>query len=709
MHNQTPLSVAVRKAIWLGLAPAAVVCSSAVFAQESTTELETITVTAQALKVDTPAQETPRSVSIVTEDDLRTRAPQKLDEALRYTSGVTAQPYGADNDTDWFRVRGFEAASYLDGSRLHRDGYYTWLLEPYALEQVEVVKGPSAILFGETAPGGVVNAVQKKPTLVPQGEVRLELGNNNTQGIAFDISDHASEDGSVRYRLVGMMKSADGELDETENTRFYLAPSLEIDVSERTSLTLLASYLEDDGVPTNPFMPAYGTLLDSEKGHIDPSTNLGEPDYDTYQRKQISLGYLLEHNLNQDWTLNQTFNYGYNELYLISSYIFSTPYWLDNDLYDRGMVYRDGVNQSLTLDTNAVGNWFSGLNEHTVMVGLDLQYHNTDGKEETGFGMDNIDPIDPWNPTYGNYTPITDSDLIDRTIDKTLIGLYSQYQLNVASKWIGQVGARYDWYDVENKSVQGNEYDSMSDGQLSLNAGLMYLSDSGLSPYISYAQGFEVLSTLNGVWGQPSEDKELYKPRESEQFEVGIKYEPSFFDGYANLAWFDITNKNALTQSSNSANMIQTGEMAATGVELEVVGYITDEVKLSAAYTYVDATIDSQDDGNAIPAPLIPKHQATAWVDYDASTTLLPDLYLGSGLRYIGESKNDKAAEAYVPHSTVPDVLLWDLAATYDITRQWQAQLNVNNVLDKEYIAGCDWYCYYGQSRTVMLNANYRW
>lgn len=161
MTNHNFLTIAVRKALVCAIAPAAVVSFMAHAQQDDSTEMETITVTAQALKVETPAKETPRSVSIISEDELRVRAPQKLDEALRYTSGVTSQPYGADNDTDWFKVRGFDAATYLNSNRLFRDGYYTWLVEPYGLESVEVVKGPSAILFGESAPGGVVNAVQK--------------------------------------------------------------------------------------------------------------------------------------------------------------------------------------------------------------------------------------------------------------------------------------------------------------------------------------------------------------------------------------------------------------------------------------------------------------------------------------------------------------------------------------------------------------------
>ncbi len=200
MTNHNSLAIAVRKALVCAIAPAAVVSFMA-HAQDDSTEMETITVTAQALKVETPAKETPRSVSIVSEDELRVRAPKKLDEALRYTSGVTSQPYGSDNDTDWFKVRGFDAATYLNGNRLFRDGYYTWLVEPYGLESVEVVKGPSAILFGESAPGGVVNAVQKKPTFTPQGEVKVEVGNNNHQSIGFDIADEANDSGFRRVNV----------------------------------------------------------------------------------------------------------------------------------------------------------------------------------------------------------------------------------------------------------------------------------------------------------------------------------------------------------------------------------------------------------------------------------------------------------------------------------------------------------------------------
>lgn len=701
MIKKNKIAAAIRHALIFAVAPTSALFALNANAEEGVTEFESVTVTAEALKVDTPTKETPRSVSVISEEDLRKRAPQKLDEALRYTAGVTAQPYGSDNDTDWFKVRGFDAATYLDGNRLFRDGYYTWLIEPYGLQSVEVLKGPAGILFGESAPGGVVNAVQKKPTFTPQGEVRLELGNNSHQSIGFDIADNANEDGTVRYRLVGLVKSADGELNGTENERLYLAPSVEIDVSERTVLTLLATYLQDDGIPTNPFFPMAGTLTDSNFGSIDPETNLGQPDYDDYQRTQISVGYKLEHELNDIWTLNQSFNYGYNKLKLKSSYAFSNNNPTVSQL-GQGLVYRDGDNQSISLDNNGVANWQSDSAEHMVLVGLDLQHHKTDGKEQDkyDFGV-----INPTNPVYGNFNPLDPQYNIDREIAKTQASVYSQYQLKLNEKFIASLGARYDWVKTENQG-QGmksatetvdQDFDR-NDSEVSLSAGVMYLADNGLSPYASYSESFEVVSTIDAA------TNDIYKPLDGQQFEVGVKYEPTFIDGSLNVAWFDITQKNAMVTSGTSTVATQTGEISSQGVEVEAMVKPLDDVTLLASYTYIDAETD-QTGGKGTKRPaLIPEHQASAWVDYNARA-LIEGLNIGTGVRYVGESKDNPKST----NETIPSVTLWDASIAYDITPQWQAQLNVNNILDKEYVSGCDYWCYFGQSRSVMLNANYRW
>lgn len=666
--------------------------------EQNTETVEKLVVSAQALKINTSLQETPKSVSVISQQDLETHAPQKLDEALRYTSGVVSQPYGADNDTDWLRVRGFEAATYLDNSRLFRDGYYTWLLEPYGFEQIEVVKGSSAVLFGESTPGGAINIVQKKPGFVAKNEVFLEAGNNDQRGVGFDLSGKATNDNNVRYRLVGLMKQSDGELSHTDNKRIYLAPSVAINVTDNTMLTFMATYLHDDGTPTNPFFPAAGTLISSPFGKIKPSTNLGEPDYDKYKRTQISVGYLLDHNIDDVWRFSQRLNYGYNDLTLRSVYAFPNANLATTEL-NRGVVYRDGKNQSITFDNNVVGEWDSENFEHTLLAGFELQYHRTKGDEQDNYAFSTINP---WNPIYGNYKPLDPADNINRTIDKTQYSLYSQYQTKFDSRWVGVAGIRQDWVTTENKARSKNEDKSRTDSEFSINTGLMYLADNGLSPYISYSESFEVMSTLDPA------TQDLYKPLKGDQIEAGVKYTPSFMDGYFNIAWFDIKQKNALVANPETFVSTQTGKVTSKGVELSSEIQLSERLSLKGNYTYTDMQTDNTGGEGRKQVGLIPKHTASIWGSYIIPITGTQDLTLGTGVRYLGQSK-DNPANADGKNLTVSSATLWDMVATYNLDKQWQLQLNVNNVLDKEYISGCDYYCYYGQSRSVLLNAKYRW
>lgn len=713
----SPLARAIK-----GLMPVSLLLlAPAVLAEQIEQEpIETLVVTASALKVNTPMAESPVSVSVVSEDDLEFRQIDKLDEAFRYNAGVVSSPYGADNDTDWLLVRGFEAATYLDGSRLFKDGYYVWMLETYGLEQVELLKGPASILYGEAPPGGVVNAVQKKPTYEEHSEVSLQVGNKNSYRGTFDFARNISDD--KRFRLVGVYNKADGELDDSEGERFYIAPSFAVDLSEDTTLTVLGSVTHDDNTPTNPFFTPYGTRLDEGKGTIDPETNYGDPDHDVSKRTQVSLGYQLEHRLDDTWDFTQKFNYGYNDLELHSTYIKSEPAWLPDDSgtwvptdkHYRGLTYREGDLTSFTFDNQLVGNWFTNRTEQTLLVGVDLQSHSNDGKEYDNFGYG--DPIDPYNYQPGEYVPIPEDEIVDREIDKKQASIYAQYQLKLDEQWIGIVGGRYDYVDTENKasgnSYQANLTNSRTDNEFSFNAGLMYITEFGVTPYISYTESFEVLSTVDQITG------ELYDPLDGKQTEIGFKYQPDFIDGYVNLAWYKLEQDNALVANNVwDANYgwlfgnTQNGKATTTGVELEAVIQATDKLKVTTAYTYADATVeDTGASGNIEEhrAAMIPEHQASLYLDFQATDKLR----IGSGVRYVGTSYD--AYDAYQSTLTpdvikVPAYTIWDASVSYDISSQLQAKLNVNNLLDEEYVSACNFYCYYGESRSVMASINYSW
>ncbi len=657
---------------------------------------ETMVVTGTAMKVEVPMAETPRAVSVVNREELDQHAVLKLDESLRYRSGVLSQSYGSDTDADWFKVRGFDAASYLDGNRLFSTGYYVWTPEPFGLESVEVLKGPASILYGEAPPGGVINAISKRPTATPQGLVNLQLGNRDLRQVGVDVSDSLTD--NSRYRLVALYNERDGVLDGTYNERAYLAPSVTLDISDRTTLTLLSSFKHDEGVPTNGFFPVYGTL-NTSGGQIDPSTNLSQPDYDRNRNTQISAGYELAHQLNQTWEFKQNVRFNYNDLLLRQTYIFPT---YEGTTAYRGLVYRDGDTKSATMDNQMVGYWNTDSIEQTLLLGVDLQRHVNEGQEADNYGMGSINTM---NPDYSGFPGFDDSTATHPKSTKGQSGLYAQHQISWDDRWLLTGGGRFDYVETHNIIEAKGKNEKQYDHELSLSGSLMYLADNGLSPYIAYAESFEVLPGIDPNTSQS------YKPLKGTLYETGVKYAPSFLDGYINLALFDLEQTNSLV-STGSGQQTQAGEVTSQGIELEGSVQATEALRLTAAYTYTDAKTNDTGKGDR-RASLIPRHQASFWGNYKVQQGPVSGLELGSGVRYVGSSVGIGAVNAdYTPiygSAEVPAHTVWDAMIGYDFAKNWRAQLNVNNLLGDTYVASCDYYCYYGEPRSVVGSINYRW
>ena len=682
-----PLPVAVRRSLLVSLSGVLSVAPLAVLAQEERIANDPVVVTATALKVETPLVETPRPVSSVDREELETRNVQQLDETFRYRAGVLSGHFGSDNNTDWFKVRGFDQSTYQDGLRIYREGFYQWLPEPFGLERVDVFKGPSSILYGEAPPGGLINAVSKRPTETPQGEVNIQFGNRDHRQVGIDTSGPVGESDNVRYRLVGLYKERDGDLNATNNERYYFAPSLAVDVSDDTTVTFLASVQKDDGVPVNSFKLPYGTVQDTPFGRVDPQTNLSEPGYDKDNRTQWALGYELRHQLNDTWRFEQDLRYSELDLELRSTYAF---FMADERQAARGHVYRDGTIDSLTVDNRMVGTWYTDRTENTLLLGADYQNLGVSGQEADPFPFG--DPIDIFNPTYGNFTPVGADDLLTREIDKEQTGLYAQNQLRIDDRWVLLGGVRYDQADTENTNVTAGTTQRSDDDQVSWSGGAMYLGENGVNPYISYTESFDPL-------GRVDSDGDLYEPREGRQWEAGVKVAPFGWDGYVTAAVFDLQESNTLINSP-SGFQVQEGERTSQGFELEGVGYLTDDLKVTAAYTYTDSRLE--DDQRA---PLIPRHQASTWLDYAFTGGALKGVTLGGGVRYVGSTIDTSVAD----NTAVGSYTLVDAMVGYEFADGWQAQLIVNNLTDKRYVTSCEYWCYYGESRSVIGSVKYQW
>lgn len=666
-------------------------CTGSVLAQEPTTNNDTVVVTSTALKVDTPLLETPRSASVVTDTELERRAVNKYDQVLRYRAGALSAPYGNDAKADWFFFRGFagEDSTYQDGLRLFREaGYLWWKTEPFGLERVDFLKGPASILYGEAPPGGIVNAISKRPTEEAQGLFEIQGGNKGHRQVGIDTSGPASESGDVRYRFVGLFRDQDGELDGTDNERVYFAPSLAIDLSDDTTLTLLASYQRDHGTPANVFYLPYGSVNDTPFGKVDRDTDLGDNDNDRLEHEQIAVGYELEHTIDDTWEFQQNARFASLDLFLRTAY---PSYMLDDRNAQRGLTYRDGSYDAFTIDNRMIGTWYTDNTENTLLVGLDYQHLDADYLSRDNFVYDQIDIFDPQDSGSGRPGA---SAYYDQ--GKEQIGLYVQDQLRLYDRWILLAGARHDSVDVTNKQDGGDDQ-SYDDTQMSYTGGVMYLGDYGLSPYLSYSESFtpNIGNDLDG---------DAYQPSEGEQWELGLKYAPEWLDGYVTAAVFDLKESDTLYPSGGSSSN-QGGERHSRGFELEGVGYVTDNLQVTAAYTYTDVTVDVSDTQKELRAGLIPRHQASLWLDYDFTWGALDGLGLGAGARYIGTSVDSPQYS----DTRVPAYTLYDAMASYAIDSHWTAQVNVTNLTDKEYVSGCDYWCYYGESRSVIGSLKYRW
>ncbi len=630
--------------------------------------------------------EQPLSASIITEQQIKAGAAKRLDDALVYEAGVLSQSYGLDNKSQWFKIRGFEASQTLDGTALAPNGFFVWEPEIYGLERLEVVKGASSFNYGATGSGGNVNLVSKRPTKTPQGEFNLSAGNLDQREASADYSGLLNEDGSLRYRVVGLYRQADSLMDGAYMKHYYFAPSFSWDISDNTNLTVLTSYLKKDGVPTSGFLPIWGTLIDTPHGTINPKDNLGEPDTDRLKLEQVSVGYEFSHKFDNGFSLAQNFRFGHMDNYLTSTFVYGS----DNErIGKRGYSLTDGTSDTYSIDNRLIKEFTAGIFTSKIMAGIDYQKNKTDGVN-MGFGI--APDIDLFNPIHTpNYARTADI----YTQDTKQLGFYLSNQMNWNDLVEVNLGIRHD--KAEGESQIGTQYSSYDVNHTSYNAGVIYHTPYGISPYISYSTSFQ---PVNGVDGY----KRSYKPYEGEQYEIGLKYKPTWIDGNITLAYFDLTEKNALVADSSNIS-VQAGKRTNKGVELQANLNVTDSLSTQFAYTHNNSKQDLSA-VKTIRTPAIPNDQFSAKLQYlFLGNNPLNGLRVGTGVRYVGSSDDQQYYAGY----KVDSYTLVDAMASYPLNEQLDIQLNATNLTDKKYVSSCAFYCFYGTSRSVDMRVTYKW
>ena len=648
--------------------------------------LQTVTVVGTVDELQSLDFYAPNSSAVIRKSDMDAMGARKIDQALQYQAGVLAEPFGGDNKVEWFKIRGFDASVSLDGTPTSPNGYFVWKPEAFGVESAEVLKGPNALVFGASETGGVVNLVTKRPQKQRALELNTNVGNQGRVGMGLDYNNVANADGSVYYRLVAQARKEDGTQRDTTMKSYYIAPSVTMDFNPRTSLTLLASVQREEGRPTNGFLPAYGTIIDTPYGRIDRRLNAGEPGVDELKRTQASAGWLLSHKFNQDWKFTQ--NYKYTNLDLNQTNTFAYGSDGDRELL-RGYSYTDGKSKSHYLDNRISGRWrLSDKVQLLPILGVDYLKSDTDGLNN-GFGM--APNLDMFNPQYGKPFDVTGTPY---GLHSKQWGAYASTQLRLGDHWNFNAGIRHD--RAKNRGFANGGDSSYDVSKNSLNAGAMYITDFGVAPYISYSESFKPIAGVDG-YGT------AYRPYEGKQSEVGVKLEPSWLNGTLTLAYFDIKEKNALISDASNIQS-QSGQRSNKGLELQGDFKLGKATQVKAAYTRNKSRYDLSTT-QTLRTPLVPNNQASLWLNHSFHLADSQKLTMGVGARYNGPTEDQR----YSTGKRIAGYTLLDLMVRYDISREWALQLNARNLTDKTYVSGCDFYCYYGAARSVDVQLQYKW
>ncbi|HIG8363530.1 TonB-dependent siderophore receptor [Klebsiella oxytoca] len=662
--------------------------------------------TLSATKTAAEIVKTPQSVSVVTRDQMRALDVTSVSQALRYSAGVFTEYRGSSNRNDEVFVRGFSyVPKFLDGlSYGATASSQTGTFDPWLLERVELVRGPASVLFGQVNPGGLIAMTSKRPVSQPIHELQFRTGNHHLAEGAFDFGGPLSDDGRLLYRLNGIARTQNSQVEDYKETRMAIAPALTWYPDDATRMTLLTSYQKDPDAGYRNFLPRYGTVESVDGSYIARDFNVSDPSYNQSWREQTMIGYEFEHQPDDTFTLRQNARYAtikQKYRYLVYS---SSP--ANSSVLSRRAQHETRQTDEFGIDNQLEAKFASGQVAHTVIGGLD--YKTSKDKQYLGRAGGSQYDLDWRSPTYGvsvdesAFSPATNE---QQNLDQA--GVYVQDQLSWQN-WELLVSGRYDWAEVRTTDFTDASSTQQNDNKFTWRTGLLYAFDSGLSPYISYSTSFEPNLQTNRAPGVGPFD-----PSEGKQVEVGVKYQPDP-NALITLALYDLTQSNVATYNSAAGWFENSGKVRSKGVEAEAHATLFENLNLIASYTYTDAeTVNTTVIGTEGKTPArIPTHMASAFTSYTLPDGALKSLTAGVGVRYIGTSYGDAKNTFKVPAVDLYDAMVsYELGELNSSLKGAQVQFNVNNIADTRYVASCasDSACFYGIGRTVTATVSYAW
>lgn len=675
-----------------------------------------------ATKSNAPIAETPRSISVITSDEFEDRGAISLANTVNYTSGVTGNAFGLSSRGDFFSIRGLDAPEYQDNLQVQFGFYNNARADIYTLEQVEVLKGPASVLYGQAAPGGIIATVSKiaGPDNLDR-EVVGQIGNFDRYQGAADLGFDLSGDGILTGRMVAVARDSGTEIDFVNDDAIVIAPSITYD-NGRTSLTALFNYTERNSDASAQFLPLFATgcqssqVSISDKGFcanapaeaVDPSAYVGDPSFNRYDTESITGTVFVTHDFTNALRFEGTARYRDNEAIYQQAWASflgngTARILPDGTLIGRSITGGPAGSNQFAFDARLRASFETGIIEHELLAGIN--YQDVDTFDNQAFFYAQPTAFNIYNPVYDGTGFPTDAEFAaaqslseseTRSTDLYLIDRMAIGNL------ILDLGIRYS--SVDSSDAMNNQEDE----EYPITAGALYRTSIGLNPYVSYAESFRATVGTDAIAGGP------LLPRRGEQIEVGLKYQPPGQPIYMSVAYFDL-------EEDNLVDFITTGQtqpgltISAKGVEAEVQLQFGD-LSFDFNFRHQDA-VEADATGVSLPRASLPDTTASLWTMWEPSTSSLSGLRVGAGVRYASQNESNGTAFlaangfAPTPFRVVTDgYTVFDALLGYDFGNGLFASVNARNLFDKEYYSTClsrgD--CFPGEQRTVVGTLGFR-
>ncbi|WP_046899384.1 TonB-dependent siderophore receptor [Gluconobacter oxydans] len=664
-----------------------------------------------ATKTDTAIVDIPQSVYVIGRQQMDDLQPLSVDEVLRYMPGIT-DPMGGSgipsiNSHDIYQ-RGFQTDTFVDGLMT---GVSPSTVEPFMLDRVEAMSGPASVMYGQAAPGGIINEDLKRPTEQAQHQFNVGFGSYGRYEGQFDSSGPLTKDGQLLYRIVAVGNTQGDQVQYVKYKRMVIQPALTWNIDKNTKLTLIGQYNYTPSLRYAAGAPAIGSLFPQKYGRYSPTVDTGDPGFDRSYDKSHLFEYIFSHKFNRYLQFSQNFRYEYDDSYFAQ--LFSSGIVAGTSNMKRYALVDHFKGWAALLDSHLQGDYDTGPIHHTLLVGVD--YRDQPDSGTYAFDFSTVPTLNLLSPKYYQYNY---SDFIKQTGNKwytendslSQTGVYFQDQM----KWKGlsvMIGSRQDWDD----------YYSTFKKAFTWHVGVSYKTKFGLAPYFSYATSF--FPQTSNIYG-----KGIADPLEGKQWEVGLKYQPTNTKMLFTAAAYDMKENNVLESDPDHANFyLEIGQVRARGVELSANVNITQGLNLNANYTYMSiynshTTLTSTDiSGKTVslqgksPTEL-PRNTFNLFVNYKFQKNtldgILDGLSLNAGMRYVGFSMGDQANSFHVPAYTVFDGgMSYDFGKLSRRLKGLNVRASLVNGFNKQYVVECSssTSCAWGQLRRVTGQIGYRW